>query len=85
MRIDCLQTMMVIAHGPYLPVSRAAMLLGYLNLGSFTQARRRGRLPVETIRLPGRKGLYVQTLDVAHWIAGEIRVSDDFATSEISP
>lgn len=68
MRKTALELTLVLHYGPYIPAPKAADLLSFGSLQAFTAARRRGRLPFEMCRLPGRKGWFARTADISRWI-----------------
>lgn len=57
------------AHGPLLKGEGLANALGYKNLASLRQARKRDQVGVALFELPNRKGLYALTAEVADWLA----------------
>lgn len=57
------------AHGPLLKGDGLANALGYKNLASLRQAKKRNQVGVALFELPNRKGLYALTAEVADWLA----------------
>lgn len=57
------------AHGPLLKGEGLANALGYKNLASLRQAKKRDQVGVALFELPNRKGLYALTAEVADWLA----------------
>lgn len=57
------------AHGPLLKGEGLANALGYKNLASLRQAKKRNQVGVALFELPNRKGLYALTAEVADWLA----------------
>jgi hypothetical protein len=55
-------------HGPLLPASLAAKLLGFKSTDALRQARLRQRLPVPMFLIEGRRGWFASTAAVAAWI-----------------
>lgn len=56
-------------HGPLLKGEGLANALGYKNLASLRQAKKRSQVGVALFELPNRKGLYALTAEVADWLA----------------
>ncbi len=54
--------------GPLMGGRNLWTALGYPSQGAFAQARRRGRIPVELISLPGRRGAFAYTNVVFAWL-----------------
>lgn len=52
-------------HGPLLGGLPLAMALGHRTAGSFRQARARRQVPVRIFRVPGRRGWFALTFEVA--------------------
>jgi hypothetical protein len=57
------------AYGPLLKGEGLANALGYKNLASLRQAKKRNQVGVPLFELPNRKGLYALTTEVADWLA----------------
>lgn len=55
-------------YGMVLSPARTARLLGYKSTGSLARARLRGRLPVRMFTIPGRRGWFANTTEVAAWL-----------------
>ena len=56
-------------HGPLLSGEALWRALGYASADAFRQARSRGRVPVRTFKLEGRRAIYARTGDVSEWIS----------------
>lgn len=56
-------------HGPLLSGEALWRALGYASADAFRQARLRGRVPVKTFKLDGRRAIYARTGDVSDWIS----------------
>lgn len=56
-------------HGPLLSGEALWRTLGYSSADAFRQAKSRGKLPVRTFKLAGRRAIYARTSDVASWIS----------------
>ncbi|MBY0365156.1 MAG: pyocin activator PrtN family protein [Burkholderiaceae bacterium] len=56
-------------YGPLLGGPKLVEALGHKSTASLRQARKRGRIPVPTFRLPMRQGYFALTRDVADWLA----------------
>lgn len=63
-------------HGPLLGGNALATALGHSTAASFRQARHRGQVDIHIFKVPGRRGHFALTLDVADWL---------IAVSEINP
>ncbi len=50
------------------PLSRA---LGYPSQDAFRKAQQRGRLPVATFTVEGRRGRFASAVDIAAWLWGQ--------------
>jgi hypothetical protein len=55
-------------HGPLLPASVAAKLLGFRSTDALRQARIRKRLPIPMFTIEGRRGWFASTEIVAAWL-----------------
>ena len=64
-------------HGPLIGNAPLARALGFANTSAFRQARRRGLVDVTIFKIPGRRGVFALTEEVARWIAKQVRVSSD--------
>jgi len=62
-------SLLEILHGPFMSGRALWRTLGYPSGAAFRQAARRDQLPVETFRIPHRRGRYARTVDVAHWLS----------------
>lgn len=56
------------ANGPLMSGAVLHRALGFQTGAGFRQAFKRGRLPVETFRLPGRRNRFARTADVTAWL-----------------
>lgn len=54
------------------PLSRA---LGYPSQDAFRKAQQRGRLPVATFTVDGRRGRFASAVDIAAWLWGQRRAN----------
>jgi len=48
-------------------------LLGFENYPSFSRAARRGVLPFDLTKFPGRRGLFARRADVDRWLSAVLR------------
>jgi len=55
-------------YGPLINGKQLTSLLKFSSMAAFRQALRRGVLPVRVFDLPGRKGKFALTGDVAQWL-----------------
>lgn len=60
--------LMLAEYGPLLTGQDLVAALGYPTPAAFWQARRCGRVQVRTFRIPGRRGTFALTTDVAGWL-----------------
>ena len=72
-----LRALMVAEYGPLLTGNDLVNALGYPTPSAFWQARRCDRLQVRTFRIPGRRGTFALTVDVADWLTS---VADESAS-----
>lgn len=56
-------------HGPLLTGEALRASLGYPSQAALRQSLSRNTTPVKTFRIPGRRGRFALTLDVAQWLA----------------
>lgn len=56
-------------YGPLLTGEVLRASLGYPSQAAFRQSLCRNTTPVKTFRIPGRRGRFALTLDVAQWLA----------------
>jgi hypothetical protein len=63
--------------GPTLGGRALVAALGYPTVEAFQKARERGRVPVPTFAVPGRRGRFAATTDVAAWLWRQRRGSGD--------
>lgn len=64
-----LTTLLLREYGGVLAPAHLARLLGYENVNALARARATGRLPVRVFTIPGRRGWFASTIDVAQWLA----------------
>lgn len=57
------------AHGELIGGGDLARCLGYRTARAFQMGIQREQVPVETFTLPGRRGRYARTFQVAAWLA----------------
>ena len=55
-------------HGELVSQKDLVRLLGYPSLRAVQKASERGRLPIKTFSVPGRRGKFAFTRDVAAWL-----------------
>lgn len=60
---------MVSAHGEVIGGAALQQCLGFRSARSFQRALQAGNLQVQTFLLPGRRGRFARTRDVAQWLA----------------
>ncbi|WP_155950964.1 hypothetical protein [Rhodanobacter sp. OR87] len=70
-------------YGPYIPLSRIWRRLSYPSLDVARKAASRGSLPIPCVSLPGRRGTFLRSLDVAKWLSAAYRLSEQL--SEFRP
>lgn len=58
-------------HGPLLGGITLAKTIGLPSLDALYQARRRGRLGIQTFKIDGRRGYFALTSDVADWLSAQ--------------
>jgi hypothetical protein len=63
-------------YGPYIPLSRIWRKLSYPSLDAARQAASRGNLPIPWVSLPGRRGKFLRSLDVAKWLSAAYRIPE---------
>lgn len=63
-------------HGPLMSGMALHRVLGFQTSAGFRQAFKRGRLPIKTFRLPGRRDRFAMTADVAAWL-DRLAVADE--------
>lgn len=61
-------------HGALLGGTALLAALGYPSAAALRQARRRGKITVPMFNLPGRRGYFCLTREVADWLA-QARIS----------
>jgi len=63
-------------HGPIISGAALYRALGFKTYAAFYRAQKAGGLGVRAFRLPGRRGLFVLTTEVADWIAQHAGTQD---------
>ncbi len=63
-------------HSELLSGQALGRCLGYRSSRAFQRAARLGELPVEVFKLPGRRGRFARTIEVARWLAGEVNAGE---------
>ncbi len=66
--IPPLEQLLVREYGVIVGASAVAHLLGYGTPYALAKARSRGQLPVQTFRIPGRRGWFARTAEIAGWL-----------------
>lgn len=56
------------ALGPVVGGSALSRALGFRTQAAFRKAKQRGRLPVATFEVEGRRGRFAATADIAAWL-----------------
>ena len=56
-------------HGELIGGLPLARCMGFRTARAFQVAAQRGHLPIETFALPGRRGRFARTFQVAQWLA----------------
>jgi hypothetical protein len=79
---DRMNTELFKEYGPYAPLSRMWRLLSYVSVEAARKSFARGTFPVEGIQLPGRRGVYLRTADVADWVAKSAKNASISDTTE---
>lgn len=59
-------------YGPLIGGNDLAKILGFRTLGAFNKSIREDRIGIKTFAIPGRKGKFAFSEDVANWL-NEIR------------
>lgn len=60
---------LITAHGELIGGNALGRCLGYRTPRAFQMGLLRGQVPIETFTLPGRRGRYARTFQVAAWLA----------------
>jgi hypothetical protein len=60
---------LIAEHGELIGGAALSRCLGYRTQRAFQMGIKRGQVPVETFNLPGRRGRYARTFEVAAWLA----------------
>lgn len=64
-----LEASLTCSYGPLLGSHELWKALGYKSPAAFRQARNRKTLPIDEFEIPGRRGRFALTQDVARWLA----------------
>jgi hypothetical protein len=72
-------------HGELVSQQQLGRLLGYSNAGAIRKARERGGLPVATFFVPGRRGRFAFTRDLAAWLIELRRSAVPEETRAVAP
>ncbi len=64
-------------HGPLLTGEALRIALGYPSVAALRQGIARATVPVTTFLIPGRRGRFALTWDVARWLAQPRTRTDD--------
>lgn len=54
--------------GPVVGGNALSKALGYRTQAAFRKAKQRGRLPIKTFEVEGRRGRFAATSDIAAWL-----------------
>jgi hypothetical protein len=65
-----LEAQLIHAYGVIVGGAQLARALGYPTQQAFRQAVARGRVPVPLFTIPGRRGKFAQSQDIARWAHG---------------
>lgn len=65
-----LQEALIAEFGPYIPVSRVWRQLSYPSLEAARKGFARKTAPLSGVKLPGRRGVFVRSADLAAWLDG---------------
>ena len=68
MKSDNLLEKLLEQYGPLMTGESLYRALGYKSWAGFAKAVRSGAVEIDIFNLPGRKGRYAKTSDVANWI-----------------
>lgn len=69
MQPDDLMSSMIEKYGPLIGGEQLWRALGYQTWAAFARAARNGTLGIKVFTVPGRKGRFALTADVAAWLA----------------
>lgn len=64
----CIASELLARHGPLIGGVELAKILNFRNMAAFRQALRRGTVPIRVFELPGRRGKFALTHDLADWL-----------------
>ena len=64
-----LEKLLIREYGCLLSSMQVAHVLGYGNIYALAKARSRGLLPIQMFLLPGRRGWFCRTSEVAAWLS----------------
>ena len=59
---------LLVLYGPVLGGRELSRALGFPSAGAFAKARQRQRVPIRTFTMPGRRGCFAATADLAAWL-----------------
>lgn len=65
-----LEAQLIRTYGVIVGGARLTQALGYPTQQAFRQAVARGRVPVPLFTIPGRRGKFAQSQDIARWVHG---------------
>ena len=65
---DAFETRLIRALGATVSGEMLSRALGYPSQDAFRKARHRGRVPVETFEVAGRRGRFAAVVDIAAWL-----------------
>jgi hypothetical protein len=72
--------------GPVVGGSALSRALGFRTQAAFRKAKQRGRLPIATFEVEGRRGRFAATSDIAAWLWSKRSVSTmESMTKEMAP
>ena len=66
--VDELAALITATSGPFIRVADAWHLLCYPSLDAARKSAARKRAPIEFLTLPGRRGQYLRSIDLAAWL-----------------
>lgn len=65
---ECIESELLDEFGPYVGLGQAWRWLSYPSLDAARKSCVRGKAPVSFIRLPGRRGLFTLSSELAAWL-----------------
>lgn len=66
--LDALERQLISSLGPVVGGSELTKALGFRSQGAFRQALARNGLPIRVFTIPGRRGRFALTSDIARWL-----------------